>query len=167
MNDKRFETADAVERPLQEALLAKFDEIAKTFLDMAPRARKNGEAFAPLQVYLDGAVEIGSSFWKRRTVLLAIHDMKEEREAPLTLQSKTLSRLILLKVRPIPHLKLYRDIATAILRMEVVIRLEALQVLQGCLVQRVPAPADRLLPALGENLSFDGPLQKAPRHNPN
>jgi hypothetical protein len=57
-------------------------------------------------------------------IILAIHDMKEGVEAPPALQSKTLSKLELLNVRPLPQVTFYYDIATAILRMEVVMRLE-------------------------------------------
>jgi hypothetical protein len=53
--------------------------------------------------------------------------MKEKQEAPPALQSKTLSSLDLLNVRPVPQVIFYDDIATALLRMEVVIRLEAMQ----------------------------------------
>jgi hypothetical protein len=55
--------------------------------------------------------------------------MKEELEAPPTLGSMTLSKLALWNVRPVPRVTFYDDIATAILRMEVVIRLEATQAL--------------------------------------
>jgi len=41
--------------------------------------------------------------------------MKEDLEAPLALQKRALAELMSLKVRPAPQLKLYRDIATAIL----------------------------------------------------
>ncbi len=114
-------------RRLQLTMLAAFDEIAQTFLNAVRGERGTGKVFASLQNYLDGATTISGAHYRRRAVLLAIHDMKEEREAPPTLQSRTLAQLILLKVRPIPQLKLYRDIATAILRMEVVMRLAVLQ----------------------------------------
>ena len=87
--------------------------------------RGNGKAFFSLQHYLDSSVLINGAFCTRRTVLLAIHDMKEELKAPPTLGSMTLSKLALWNVRPLPQVTFYRDIATAILRMEVVIRLEA------------------------------------------
>jgi hypothetical protein len=53
--------------------------------------------------------------------------MKDGREAPPALQRKALSKLDLLNVRPVPQVMFYDDIATAILRMEVVIRLDAMQ----------------------------------------
>jgi hypothetical protein len=46
---------------------------------------------------------------------------------PLALQRKALAQLIALQMNPIPKLTLYRDVATAILRMEVVMRLSAAQ----------------------------------------
>ncbi len=58
---------------------------------------------------------------------MAVHDMIEDREAPLVLQRKALAQLIMLQMNPIPKLTLYRDIATAILRMEAVMRQSAAQ----------------------------------------
>ena len=87
----------------------------------------NGKVFTSLQDYLDGSVLINGAYCRRRTVLLAIHDLKDEREAPPALQSKTLSKLELLHLRPVPQVIFYDDIATAILRMEVLIRLEAMR----------------------------------------
>ncbi len=74
---------------------------------------------------------VGAAFYTRRAILLAIHDMKDDLEAPLALQERTLAQLLSLKVWPKPELKLYRDIATALLRMEVVIRSTALQALEN------------------------------------
>jgi hypothetical protein len=48
--------------------------------------------------------------------------MKDDLEAPLALREKAFVELRSLRVLPAPQLKLYRDIATALLRMEVVIR---------------------------------------------
>ncbi|HWJ19974.1 MAG TPA: hypothetical protein VNR65_14730 [Geobacterales bacterium] len=101
----------------QVNLLSAFDEIAQTFLQAA-----QGKVHTSLQRYLDGNVAIGGDCFTRRAILLSIHDMKEDLEAPLALQEKVLAELRSLSVRPAPQLKLYRDIATALLRMEVVIR---------------------------------------------
>ena len=101
-------------------LLSAFDEIAQTFLKTA-----HGKVHSSLQRYLDGAVAIGRAHFTRRAILLAIHDMKEDLEAPWALQEAALAELLSLKVRPAPELRLYRDIATALLRMEVVIRATA------------------------------------------
>lgn len=117
MPDKTLMTAAEDLRRFQESLLPSFKEIAHTFLAAVP-----GDG-SDLQKYLDGTVEVDGIRYRRRTVLLAIHDMNGEREAPLVLQNETLAYLTLLKVRPIPPLKLYRDVATAILRIEVVKRL--------------------------------------------
>jgi hypothetical protein len=125
MNDKIVLT-EAKERPPPSILLSAFEEIAQTFLSLVGGVRGNGKAFFSLQHYLDSSVLINGAFCTRRTVLLAIHDMKEELEAPPTLGSMTLSKLALWNVRPLPQGTFYRDIATAILRMEVVIRLEAM-----------------------------------------
>ena len=113
----------------QSSLLSTFEEIAQTFLSSVSGKRGNGKIFASLQDYLDASVLMNGAYCRRRTVLLAIHDLKDELEAPSALQSKTLAKLELLHVRPVPRMKFYQDIATAILRMEVVIRLEAMQAL--------------------------------------
>jgi hypothetical protein len=109
-------------RPFQVRLLSAFDEIAQTFLKAA-----RGRAHTSLQSYLDGVVAIGGACFTRRAILLAIHDMKEELAAPLALQEGALAELLSLKVWPAPELRLYRDIATALLRMEVVIRFQAMK----------------------------------------
>jgi hypothetical protein len=107
-------------RPFQGSLLSAFDKIAQTFLGTA-----HGKVHSSLQRYLDGGVAIGGAHFTRRAILLAIHDMKEDLEAPRALQERALAEVLSLKVRPAPELRLYRDIATALLRMEVVIRATA------------------------------------------
>jgi hypothetical protein len=107
-------------RPFQGSLLSAFDKIAQRFLGTA-----HGKVHSSLQRYLDGGVAIGGAHFTRRAILLAIHDMKEDLEAPRALQERALAELLSLKVRPAPELRLYRDIATALLRMEVVIRATA------------------------------------------
>ena len=151
MNDKIVLT-EAQERPPSSSLLSAFEEIAQTFLSLVSGVRGNGKAFFSLQDYLDSSVLINGAFCTRRTVLLEIHDMKEELEAPPTLGSITLSKLALWKVRPLPQVTFYRDIATAILRMEVVIRLEAMQALVGSTVLRSKhsSPVPRLQETLGK-----------------
>ena len=101
----------------QTNLLQAFDEIAQNLLIVSHKRE-----YVSLQNYLDGSVAIGGGFFARRAILLAIHDMKEDMEAPLALQKRALAEFASLKMRPAPSLKLYRDIATAILRMEVVMR---------------------------------------------
>ena len=109
----------------QTSLLQAFDEIAQNLL----RASHKQE-YVSLQSYLDGGVAIGGGFLRRRAILLAIHDMKEDMEAPLALQKRVLAEFESLKMQPTPSLKLYRDIATAILRMEVVMRSAALRAME-------------------------------------
>ena len=117
-----YVAAAEARRPFQVSLLSAFDEIAGTFLKAA-----RGSAHTTLQSYLDGRVAIGNAYFTRRAILLAIHDMKEDLDAPLALQERALTKSLSLKVRPAPELRLYRDIATALLRMEVVIRFQALR----------------------------------------
>ncbi len=112
-------------RRFQGSLLQAFDEIAQNLLKAS---HKRG--YVSLQSYLDGGVSIGDAYFTRRAILLAIHDMKDDLEAPLALQERVLAELLSLKVRPKPELKHYRDIATALLRMEVVIRSTALRAME-------------------------------------
>ncbi len=170
MNDNEVTTAAEEPRRLRSSLHSKFEEIAQTFLNMLSSERGNGKDFALLQDYLDGSVLVNGAYCRRRTVLLAIHDVKEEQEAPLTLQNNTLVKLEALNIRPMPAAKFYRDVATAILRMEVVVRLEAMQALVQTtnLFSRNAAPGagGRLSPAHSQTSSFE-PARKAPRHIPN
>ena len=100
MNDKEVPT-EAEELRRHSSLLSTFEEIAQTFLSSVNGERENGKVFTFLQDYLDGSVLINGAYCSRRAVLLAIHDMKDKQEAPPALQSKTLSKLDLLNVRPV------------------------------------------------------------------
>ena len=64
----------------------------------------------------------------------AVHDMKEDLVAPLALQERALAELLSLKVWPAPELRLYRDLATALLRMEAVIRFKPREMATQALV---------------------------------
>jgi hypothetical protein len=107
-------------RHFYTARLPLFDHIAQGFLK-ALASRRNGGLFAVLN-YLDGAVMIDGALYTRRVVVLAMEDLKQHIEAPLTLQSDARTQMRLLELSPIPELKLYGDIATAILRMESALR---------------------------------------------
>ncbi len=121
MNENNACSAAAeISRPFQVSLLPVFDEIAQTVLKTT-----KGMLHTSLQSYLDGRVAIGGAYVTRRAILLAIHDLREDLEAPRKLQEKTLAEAMSLKIWPAPDLRLYRDIATALLRMEVVIRFHA------------------------------------------
>jgi hypothetical protein len=154
MNEKDVLTEVEERRRGQSNLLSTFEEIAQTFLN-AVSERRNGTVFTSLQDYLDGSVLINGAYCRRRTILLATHDLKEELEAPSALQSETLVKLELLHLRPVPQVIFYQDIATAILRMEVVIRLEAMQALNGTAGLLASAQAARqqveAMPSLGES----------------
>ena len=170
MNEKESMTDADGRRRLQSGLLSKFEEIAQTFLSMVTGERGNGKVFTSLQDYLDGSELVDGAYCRRRTVLLATHDMKEELEAPAALQSKTLAKLESLQIKPVPQVRVYRDIATALLRMEVVIRLEAMQALVETtlgLNHSASGAVGRLSPpARGQSPSFES-VRKAPRHIPN
>jgi hypothetical protein len=115
-----------VPEPLRQfQILPIFDEIAKTFLVASDRVEHT-----LLQSYLDHGISICGVRVKRRAVVLAVHDMKEDVEAPPALQSRTLAMLKCLNMRPSLKHELYREIATAILRMEMVLRANALQAVE-------------------------------------
>jgi len=61
------------------------------------------------------------------------------------MRGKTLSKLELLNVRPLPQVTYYGDIATAILRMEVVIRLEAMQALVESNLGKTTRPVEQIV----------------------
>jgi hypothetical protein len=109
-----------VRRNFEVSVLPAFNEIAETYLKAFHRS-----GYATMQRYLDSRIAIGGVYYRRRAVLLAVHDMKEDVEAPAALQERADAELKCLQMRPKPKLKLYRDIATAILRMEVMIRSRA------------------------------------------
>ena len=127
MKFKQYEAIVERRRHVHASLLPVFDEIARSCVKIAQGGRGTGNAFSSLQSYLDERVIAGGVSCQRRSVLLAVHDMIEDREAPLVLQRKALAQLILLQMHPVPKLTLYRDIATAILRMEAVMRMSAAQ----------------------------------------
>ncbi len=99
-----------------------FDEIAQGFLKTLANHQASGEALACLD-YLDGKVKIDGVLYMRRVVVLAIEDLKQHIEAPLPLRSEAYALMKLLKLDPIPELKLYRDLATAILRIDAALHL--------------------------------------------
>ena len=131
MKFKQYEAIVEKRRHVHASLLPAFDEIVQSCVKIAQAGRGTGNAFSSLQSYLDERVIAGGVSCQRRSVLLAVHDMIEDREAPLALQRKALAQLILLQMHPVPKLTLYRDIATAILRMEAVMRLSAAQAPQA------------------------------------
>ena len=121
MNENNASLAGAEARPhFQVSLLSAFDEIAQTVLRTA-----SANLHTSLQSYLDGVVLIGGASVSRRAILLAVHDMKDDLEAPQALQEKAHAEMMSLKVRPTPELRFYRDLATLLLRLEVVIRFQA------------------------------------------
>ncbi len=121
---KQYEAIVERRRHVQASLLPAFEEIAQICLKLA---RGGQGSINSLQSYLDGTIIIGGSPRSRRSLLLTIHDMAQDREAPLALQRKALAQLIMLQMNPIPKLTLYRDLATVLLRMEAFMRQSAAQ----------------------------------------
>ena len=99
-----------------------FDEIAQGFLKALASGQASGETLTCLD-YLDGQVEIEDATYTRRVVVLAVEDLKQQIEAPLPLRSEAYALMKLLKLDPIPELKLYRDLATVILRIDAALHL--------------------------------------------
>ena len=126
-------------RRLQASILASFNEIAQTYLNAMRGKRVTAEIFASLQKYLDGTAVIHGTRFRRRGVLLAVHDIREKIEAPVTLQRTTKTQSMSLKMQPLPEIKYCSDVATAILRIEVVIRQAANQAPQA--QERQPLPS--------------------------
>ena len=141
MKFKQYEAIVERRRHVHTSLLPAFDEIVQSCVKIAQAGRGTGNAFSSLQSYLDERVIAGGVSCQRRSVLLAVHDMIEDREAPLALQRKALAQLISLQMHPVPKLTLYRDIATAILRMEAVMRQSAAQAPKEQKREPIPAPA--------------------------
>ena len=141
MKFKQYEAIVERRRHVHAGLLPVFVEIVQSCVKIAQAGRGTGNAFSSLQSYLDERVIAGGVSCQRRSVLLAVHDMIEDREAPLALQRKALAQLILLQMHPVPKLTLYRDIATAILRMEAVMRLSATQAPKEQKIEPILTPA--------------------------
>ncbi len=99
-----------------------FNQIAQGFLNTLTSHGASSGAPA-CQSYLDGNVKIEGSLYARRAVVLAIEDQTQQIEAPLPLAGEAYELMRLLKLDPIPELKHYRDLATAILRMDAALRL--------------------------------------------
>lgn len=99
-----------------------FDQVARGFLEMLTSRQESGGPLDCLD-YLDGAVKVDDAWCTRRVVVLAIEDLKRQVEAPLPLRSEAHAQMRLLKLDPAPELTLYRDLATAILRIDAALRL--------------------------------------------
>jgi hypothetical protein len=120
---KEHATTAEARRYFYAGRLPLFEHIAVGFLK-AVSNRRNGGLFTVLN-YLDEAVMIDGAIYTRRVVLLAMEDFGQHIEAPLTLQSEAATQMRLLGLNPVPELKLYSNIATAILRMDAALRLNA------------------------------------------
>ncbi len=105
-----------------QAGLPLFEQIAQGFLRALANHHANGEASGCLH-YLDDALKIDGATYPRRLLVLAIEDMKRQIEAPQPLRSEAYAFMKLLDLNPVPELKLYRDVATAILRIDAAMHL--------------------------------------------
>ncbi|MGO9483657.1 MAG: hypothetical protein ACLPX9_03595 [Rhodomicrobium sp.] len=104
-----------------------FDQIAQGFLKTLAALQASGEAPTWLD-YLDGKVKVDGATYTRRLLVLAIEDLKQQIEAPLQLRSEVYSLMKMLQLDPIPDLRLYRDLATAILRIDAALHLVKMKV---------------------------------------
>lgn len=108
-----------------------FDQIAQGFLKTLASYEENGEVLTCLD-YLDGAVQIDGASYPRRSVVFAVEDLKQQIEAPLSLRSEAYAIMKALKLDPVPELKLYGEIATAILRIDTALHLSRLTKAVDC-----------------------------------
>ena len=106
----------------REGPLDVFESIATGFLRALANPHGTGD-LATCTVYLDGADTIEGTSHPRRAVVLAVEDLWQKIEAPPALVSEVSSVMELIKLTPVPELKLYPDIATAILRIDAVFHL--------------------------------------------
>ncbi len=120
---KELASAAEARRHFYAGRLSLFDHIAHGFFRAVASGRKSG--LSAVLNYLDGALMIDGALYTRRTVVLAVEDLEQHIEAPLTLQSEAHAQMSPLKLSPIPELMLYGDIATAILRMDSALRTKA------------------------------------------
>lgn len=121
MNEQSLTAAGAAQG-FQAGRLPLFNQIAQGFLKALANHQANGEASNCLH-YLDGKVKIDGTTYLRRVLVLAIEDMKQPIEAPQPLRSEAYAFMKLLELNPVPELKLYRDVATAILRIDATMHL--------------------------------------------
>ncbi len=122
MINKETVTATEAGHGAYTGRLPLFDQIAQGFLNTLASHEASSDAPACLS-YLDGKVKIDGASYTRRVVVLAIEDLKQQIDAPLPLRSEAYALMKLLKLDPIPELKLYRDVATAILRIDAALHL--------------------------------------------
>jgi hypothetical protein len=99
-----------------------FVQVAQGFLETLASHGACSEAPA-CRSYLDGRVKVDGASYPRRAVVLAIEDLKQHIEAPLPLAGGAYELMRLLKLDPIPELRHYGDLATAILRIDAALRL--------------------------------------------
>ncbi len=112
-------------RSSYDGQLPLFDQIAQGFLKELS-SHKPGIHVPACLDYLDGTIKIGSDWYARRSMILAIEDLKHQIEAPQPLRREVLEFMKLLELAPIPELKLYRDVATAILRIDAALHLNGI-----------------------------------------
>jgi hypothetical protein len=120
MNEQSLTAAGS--QGFQTGRLPLFDQIAQGFLKALANHQANSEASSCLR-YLDGKVKIDGTTYSRRVLVLAVEDMKQPTEAPLPLRSEAYAFMKLLELNPVLELKLYRDVATAILRIDAAMHL--------------------------------------------
>lgn len=118
MNEKTAARANA--GGLNANRLELFSQIVQGLLSTLAVA---GREAPDCRGYLDGKVKIDGGLYPRRLVVLAIEDLKQQVVAPLPLRSEVYELMKHRELEPIPELKLYRDLATAILRVDAALHL--------------------------------------------
>jgi hypothetical protein len=99
-----------------------FDQIVRGFLKELSNHKAGVQAASRLE-YLDGRISIAGQWCSRRTLILAIEDLKDQIEAPQLLRREVRDFMKLLGFDHIPELKMYRDVATAIMRIDAALHL--------------------------------------------
>jgi len=117
LKDDEFVSLREGSRRFVAKMLPLFDEIAEEFLNAVAAARARADIVA-CQKYLHETVRIDGEPYDRRVVVTVIEQMEKDQEAPEVLQRKASAHLLSLGFTPVGQLKLYRDVAGAILRMD-------------------------------------------------
>jgi len=105
--------------------LSLFDQVVQGFLNELSSHEKSIQVPACLD-YLDGKIEVEGQRHVRRATILAVEDLTQQVEAPQLLRREVYAVMKLLGLNPIPELRSYRDVATAILRIDATLHLSGI-----------------------------------------
>jgi hypothetical protein len=115
----------AVTQAAHASRLSLFDQVVQGFLAELSGYKRSIQVPACLD-YLDGKIELDGHCYMRRAAILAVEDLTQQIEAPQPLRREVYSVMKLLCLDPIPELRSYRDVATAILRIDATLHLSGI-----------------------------------------